>query len=564
MTEDDFRKAYIAQENLNGLKRESLLLKKIDGKIVFENLLINGKSNDDVAIFNRKKSLELILKYKKYDLLKNVTIRNFLRKKDKNGTYLDYVLKLFSHGENINISFYDPFSKNESLNNIAEFYIIYAKHGLEKYLPPMSLESLKSKETDSVGKMLTSKKSLLQMMIEKSSKDFVVKKFLSSSDIQDIEIITILKEVDNRDKKIRLDVKDEVSSKYLSEYYKNHVSCYKALNDADKRLLQNLIDACADRCDEKSLRTLVYSYIEQLFAGNRKNAYLEINKLINIFKSDETFSIKTKDSSYFSLHTNEIVLEDNITNVFNHELGHALFHKLTDCNPPIEFFNILNRIRNDRNNVSKVANLSNTFKKYIKPLSEASCELYEKHKPNISSESIKEILDMSQEEALKKCSHRLRKQNSLKSLFERSFTEEEYKSQYEETQKNILKNVIKRVKLYPIIAISDIVDAIYGGHYLAGNLKDLDNKKIKPIFGHGIYYYSNSMNVFDEIFANYCSLKKNVEDDCIIYEDSRHGQITDPITALRIIVGNELVNFLDRYYENQILNSDKYNNVRSR
>ena len=112
-------------------------------------------------------------------------------------------------------------------------------------------------------------------------------------------------------------------------------------------------------------------------------------------------------------------------------------------------------------------------------------------------------------------------------------------------------------------AIGDIIDAIFRGHYSAGELRSSSGKTIKCIGGHGIYYYNASnLSVYDEIFANYMSIRKSIKNK-VIYIDKVHGKIYDPVFALRLIVGNELVDYLEDVYQREVLNSPVYTEGRS-
>ncbi len=566
MTEEKLKKMLINQENFAGMKNESLLLKKVDGKIILENLLSNGVSIEN-CIFNRRQSLSLLLKHKRYDLLKYVTIRNFLRKRDKKGTYLDYILNRYSHGEDINIRFYDPLSKNDSLKNIADYYITYAKHDLESYLPRLTTEELKQKETDLVLKLLTENKSLLKLMISRShDKEMIKKKFLGESNIRDAEILDALGEVDNPKAIAKMDTEGNLALKYLDDFYDGHESIYNMLKDQDKILLDNLLRAMEGRCDKMASEAIICSYIEQLYAGNRQNAYTEIYKLIVIFSNDQTFEIRDGDESYFSPVFNKLVLKNKTTLVCNHELAHMFFHKLTDCNIDDEFFRILGNVKNDKSTIKKTESLVNTYNKYSEGIKAIAEDYYDNNffMDMKDDREIDEFMNESKENLIKYFKHKGYKEEVLEALFKRSFTNEQYKKQYKSSQKAELRRVISKAKLGPILEIADIIDAIYSGNFLSKSLKNESNETVKPLTGHGAYYFNNKDNVFDEIFADYCAIRKCVEEDCIYYEDKTIGPITNPIKALRYIVGDELVNYLDKFYEEKVINSNKYEARRSR
>ena len=113
--------------------------------------------------------------------------------------------------------------------------------------------------------------------------------------------------------------------------------------------------------------------------------------------------------------------------------------------------------------------------------------------------------------------------------------------------------------------IADIVDAIYKGAFKSGKLVNSSGKRIRPVTGHGLFYYNSSQEaVFDEMFANYCALRKNNEIGVTYYIDPVKGPIDNGIECLRAIVGDELVDYLEDFYQQKIVKSDSSLIARSR
>ena len=70
-------------------------------------------------------------------------------------------------------------------------------------------------------------------------------------------------------------------------------------------------------------------------------------------------------------------------------------------------------------------------------------------------------------------------------------------------------------------------------------------------YGHGVNYYSRGIsNVIDEMIANYSEIVKS--------RNPKEG-----LRLLREYMGDELVDYLASYYENNILNSNKLKEVES-
>ena len=182
-----------------GLMIEEGLLKRVNNCTLLENLINNNEELPE-CVLDKKESIDLVLKYKRYDMLKYASTRNLLRKYNKNETFLEYILRESRLDESINISEFDPFSSNATLRNIADFYITYAKNDLENYLLPLTPEILKMKEENFLLRILTGNKNLLYFLLrKKKTRDLVKKKFVSKSDTKDIDIVNTLKEIEDKE-----------------------------------------------------------------------------------------------------------------------------------------------------------------------------------------------------------------------------------------------------------------------------------------------------------------------------------------------------------------------------
>ena len=71
-------------------------------------------------------------------------------------------------------------------------------------------------------------------------------------------------------------------------------------------------------------------------------------------------------------------------------------------------------------------------------------------------------------------------------------------------------------------------------------------EKISLRFGHGINYYYKDGSIFNEMMADYSEIIKSPDaSECLAY--------------LRSIVGNELVDLLETFYERKVLHIDTLN-----
>ena len=548
-----------------GLIIEDRLLSKTNGVSILETMLKNGE-NIPECYFNQRESIDLILKYKRYDLLPSVTIRNLLRN-NKSETYLDTILNMASIDKSINKSFLNPFGGFDSLKDIADFYIIYAKHDMQDYLPPLSEPMLNQIESDPILQTITDKKSLIHYLLRKEEDRKLVKsKLLSHSLVQDLDIILELNDND-KEYKASIDFEEDYTSKYYEKQNSTLESLYYSLRPREQVLLIELKDLMSKRCDKKAVVVAMYSYIEQIMHGDSGMAISEIRRLIDIFKNDNTFTIKYGDESYFSISEKAMSLSSMSIGTFNHEMGHMFLHKLTDSNADLQWFNIIDNIRNKPEVLEKTHYLSKYFFSFNESIKNIAIKFYkEEAKRDLSPRNEKRILKRLTEEKKELIDEYTKRGYSkavISNILNRSYTLEEYKRQHRKIQINMLRESIKKEKLGPIVFISDIIDAIYKGEFYAGKLATKNEISIKPISGHGLFYYNNNkQNIFDEIFANYCALRKCIEDNATYYVDPIKGPINKPMDCLRAIVGDELVNYLENYYQNKIINLNNYNESR--
>ena len=550
-----------------GLIVESGLLKKIDGSYILENMLKNNTEIKE-CIFNQRESLRLILEYKRYDLLKYVTIRNLLRKKNNRETYLEYILRQSKTNPDINVSLFDPFCGAYSYKNIADFYITYAKYGLEDHLPMLTDEILTSRESNPILRALTFNKTFLSLLLRrKKNRELVKTRLISKGLIRNMDIIMALKETE--DYKVPLDIQDSYAKLYIEEENDTLESIYSYLRPREKELIAELVSVMDGRCDEVAMNTVVYSYIEQIYYGKKEEIYAEIRRLIDIFKIDKSFKIEMGNDSQFSPIENKITLNSMSTSVLNHELGHMFFAKLTTHKVDEEFYDIVNNIKGNPETLIKLDMMSKKYQAIKDAVKKRALEYYEIESADEFTmgelQNIEKSLKEEKEEKLDFYRKKGYSKKVLETVLDRSYTIEEYMEQHKKVQTRALRETIRREKLSPYSAIADIIDAIYLGEFYSGKLKNTKGEDIKPMSGHGIFYYNMSKSIiFDEIFAQYCTLRKNHEIGISCYMDPRGESTASAIDCLRDMIGNELVDYLEKFYQEQILDSEKYVVSRSR
>ena len=164
-------------------------------------------------------------------------------------------------------------------------------------------------------------------------------------------------------------------------------------------------------------------------------------------------------------------------------------------------------------------------------------------------EELKDFIEMSKEEKIEQYKKLGYKEEDLNIILEQTYTYE----QYVECQKRIKCNEMYNNKMSMIMteirAISDIIDAVYAGKYYNSKLKTKEGQEIEGTFGHGIAYYNSIDSIFQEMIANYSLILKS--------DGKEEG-----ISLLKELFGKSLVNILDNFYKEEIINSQAYTTTR--
>ena len=550
---------------------------------IFEYAIKKGRSiNCDK--FSKTISLDIILENKRYELLKYVDIKTLLKpnRKNINESYLETILKLYKRKERINLSFINPFDNAESLDETARVYLLYAKYDLVDYLPMLdsellllkSLENRKEGLKEKIEQFFFSKESkpsLLEIMLDKDE-SLTMTKILNEPLKREFDIAMILRMRNIIQKNVEFDLKpNDIVKKMLDRINEEYESI--VLSNEEEQLLKTLYDLFIDTSDEEALDTLINSYRVELSKKN-KNTINEIRTLIDLKLSDKPAYIKIGQSSY-SLSTNGVCIDKPSIDTLNHEMGHALFHNLTDGSIPEEFWQIIERIRQDsrtirrvkeysiqgRSEMKKVSSWVNEKYEEVFPMMNKIIELYrirstlqryydykldeerirlEKETYRVRGE-ISDYLRMSKKEKMKIYKAKGYREEDLEILFNDAFTVKEYAMMHRRIQKRELRDVLNSTIFAPSRSIGDILDAIYQGKFMSGNLFYM-GEEIEPVTGHGLFYYNHDKKyIFDEILADFRTIMMSDESEKYLKE-------------LRYYVGNELVDFLNNYYNNIMIN----------
>ena len=531
------------------VKEEELLKLAENGRTSLENLLSNQIKDDMIwCNFKTEQSLRLILKYRRYDLLKYVSVNNLLRKVgDKR--YLDYILQELKKNKDYKNLVMEPFERCNSFDQIVDVYIVYCRNQCLNFLPKITKEQLFEKEK---GK-IQSGKTLIQIIEDKSIDNpsiitFMMKKFFKN----DISVLD--KFVDRSELPIntsgdisiiepQIDFSDNSSSDLYIEYFnKKYYDDYDKLSPYDKRLIDNLCFKLKYRCTPDVIDVVKRSYSSQI-AINVKGVRKELNLLYEILDNDETFKIAFGNNSFFDPGADTLNIHSNVISIFNHEMGHVLFHKAAKGKIEEEFTFLADSIKNNNKHLDRIKELSDLYHSESKKTKEKAIKVHDAN--SVLSENDKRDYDkfiLNRERGIRALSKEGVSKEHIERLLKSPCSFEEFKSQKREDRIGKLKYAIMKCDNASIGAVCDIVDAIYLGEFRGSLLKDNKGKTIKPCMGHGLYYYNkDESSRFNEIIANYSLLRKT--------KDKKAMKMLSYFTS------KEFVDYLDVYYNEYIIDA---------
>ena len=520
---------------------------------LFNNNLINeiiSLNYPPNMLYAGRKTIEYMYKIDRPDLLAYMflheeKINDLFMLISPKETIIEYLLK--SNDPRIN---YRHLALNvDKLNNedFIDTYLLFTKYNKLEYLYSFSINDLLDVKYKN--------SSLLDLFIERSPE--LTKKMIEYFKLDtNIDIILYFKlkglEFDTKHG-INFDILDDEA--YAEEYLnkqnqqiKNSID-YSLLTEDEITLLMELEDLLINENNKSIIDTIVLSYALQLSANN-ENAFIELQKIVQIIKENPNLKVqKSKNYSYFNSQNGLSINISNINNI-NHELGHLFHYYLANEETPQELEDILEQIRNDESIKNKINLISKTLINKMKKLDdEISIEYDEWSKKYLSefkTKEIEEFIEMSKESKIEHYLSLGYTAEELNLVLDESFTTEQYllnqkRIKCEEMSNNILISYYSE-----LMAICDIVDAIFQGDFYNSKLKTQDNEEIKGVFGHGIGYYYSQDIVFQEIIANYSLLIKSDRKE-------------EAISILKIMIGNELIDLLNNFYQNKMINSNNYN-----
>ena len=524
---------------------EKLLIQSYDNKKLIEYLL-----DENIPFLSRNNKfknteiLDSLLNRKEYELMwLKTNIEDLLKNKDADNTYLDCIL------ENQNKGKHKVYYANKKIDDplLSKIIVICAKYNKISYIKNLTPQVLIAENKNGIR--------LIDEML-KIDEEVTMKKIVPLY-LDDLEFYIYLKMKKENLSQFKFELGNTQGAlNYIEHKFKEKESIHFDLETETLLKKFKEVMLCDNKSNEEMIDKVVASYREAISIN--KESIIELQHLIAIKQNVPEFSIqKNIIGKSFYLPEEKIVFLKELVDsrVIQHELGHSLYHLLTDVNVPNEYIDLVKTISTSPeflNQAKLHAQTCTEFRK--KARTEAGNTLQDSEHLNELFGFMKENLNASKEWIINYFEELGYKSSEIQKAFDSGVPSyDECVLQELTTQTRMLGSSILSEEYSELKSISDIIDAVYMGKYFDSDLKDEDGKTIKAPFGHGKKYYEKRgiSACFDETIANYSSLLKS--------KNSKQA-----IKALRSIMGNEFVDFLEKYYNNEIRNSKKYQEKETR
>lgn len=520
--------------------RPNAFMESFDGVTVLERILNSGANPVHLEYgFKNKEIIDILVRKNRIDLLYNADPSLLFQQIDSEKTYFDLMIDAHKQGVDVHLNGL-IFKIGEYPNNVlAQELLKLAQNDLLNFIPSFStLDLFKKSEGD---------KSVLEHMLE-IDKQTTISKFFTpdkhfSSEIT-LELASMGIEVGPFHILERLN--GDLSSSYAATFRDNYANDY---DDSCADLLSEFRDLFINDgvSDQRIIETLVLDY-KYLASANPELAILELKQLIAIKKHKVGFNYQKNSNSNFNSFENTVNTTEDMF-VMNHETTHALHYYLADFSVPDDFFEVVQRVRDNPETIENIKMFSDKFFEIEKSLKSVSRNEIDKHYDEVLGVGKRKVLYYLKMRFEKEIMRKKYKNDFdasvLNSVLDKVYTVDEFISQSKECDINMLTNARMASEYGYFEEIADIIDAVYQGYYRDNILRDENGKFISSVFGHGTEYFSDSSRLFEEMVADYGSILK-----------SKNSEVAQQM--LRSIVGDELVDMLDNYYVNSILKSNVY------
>lgn len=507
----------------------------VKDQTVLEYMIDN---NYDIKISNifEDDTLKILYQKNRFDLLVIADATILMTKINDNYTYLDYILDCINKGDfEYNI---DNITAPIKPDMKAEFYLDIARHDMIGYVKnSLNLNTLLKKYDN---------KTLLDYFLDKDP-ELTLNKILDKSDKMNYSVMIILKSRGIKDNDSILNINENKDS-----FIKDTPDTYYGPLDNDSDYLIKELERLFisdGKSDKDLINLLITGYRNALFI-NYDITIREIEKLIKIKKNnfDKFYYVKDKDSSYFSPNNGCILMNDGCISTIIHETGHALHYYLTELKVPDNYDEIVKRVRENNELLTKTSKyfehcnkIMKNIKNYFLNFANEVLTAHYSKQENIMD--IQGILSKDIDKYRDKFKSLKIPEEQLEQILQETFSVEEYIKREAIIVASELTDTTIRNNYASIGATNDIIDAIYRGKVCDGVLKSADGQKIASFGGHGIRYYSQNKHGFDEMIAQFAVLVK--------FKGAEEN-----LQVLRNIVGDEIYNMISNFYYTNILEMD--------
>lgn len=507
----------------------------VKDQTILEYMLDNNYDIKIPCIFEED-TLKILYQKNRPDLLVKASASLLMTRINDNYTYLDYILDCINKGDfEYNIANITAPIKPDMK---AEFYLDIARHDMIGYVKnSLNLNTLLKKYDN---------KTLLDYFLDKDS-ELTLNKILDKSDKMNYSVMIILKSRGIKDNDSILNINENNDS-----FIKDTPDTYYGPLDNDSDYLIKELERLFisdGKSDKDLINLLITGYRNALFI-NYDITIREIEKLIKIKKNnfDKFYYVKDKDSSYFSPNNGCILMNGGCISTIIHETGHALHYYLTELKVPDNYDEIVKRVRENNELLTKTSKyfehcnkIMKNIKNYFLNFANEVLTAHYSKQENIMD--IQGILSKDISEYRDKFKSLKIPEEQLEQILQETFSVEEYIKREAIIVASELTDTTIRNNYASIGATNDIIDAIYRGKVCDGVLKSADGQKIVSFGGHGIRYYSQNKHGFDEMIAQFAVLVK--------FKGAEEN-----LQVLRNIVGDEIYNMISNFYYTNILEMD--------
>ena len=531
---------------LKDANEELLLYDMGDGKKVIEFLLDNEIDPTFSGFyFNSSYILELLVERNRFDLLYGADLSLLLSWYDGDRTFLDLMIEKQKQGIDVHLERLSFKYWNNPTKMTAMVLIKLAQNDFQAFVPSITSGML-------LYKKYGEKESVLEQMID-IDRELVISKILPSCiDRNDPDFVLILKNLGIEDSVIDFKATEtKFSDLYIDEYNERYARdsvsvCPELLYELKDLFYQ---DGISDKAAIDSL-IISYTYLTSEESPNKEMFVQELKHLIDIKKNnyDKFTYTKTDDGAYFR-RGGGVCLNNNVISTINHETSHALHYYLASNYVPENYLEVISRARSSEGMIDRVGEYSKRIAQLRENIrSDISKSKIEEYYKNLyQGDKLLELslfLAKSKEEQKEELIRDYNEQ-VLDVILARTYSVDEFIRQRIEIEVFEMVDATFRNDYDALIAIGDIIDAIFMGKFMNGALFDENGLDIKSAYGHGISYYDNTFRGFAEMIANYGSIIKSQNSEGILI-------------YLRSIVGDEVVDMIKNVYENNILGLQSY------